>query len=194
MWKVLTLLFLIWAVASTSMLAYYFTSYNEYKRAYEISQEQLKNYKSIISNLQENINQIRESLSELNLTYSELLMNYSQLIENFSKIIDSGYVSLVIDFGNGTKLYFKVYVVYGVNNTVFSVLKTIGINISYTEYPEFNDVFINCIGGLCSQQLTENSGMYWTLYVNTVLSNYGANQTKVYDGDLIEWRYEELSW
>lgn len=192
--KILSVLFLIWAVASTSLFAYYYNSYQDIRKAYETSQYQLNNYKSLIDTLQESINQIRDSLSELNLTYSELLMNYSLLIRNFSKIINSGYVSIIIDFGNGTRFYKKVYVVYGVNNTVFFVLKTLEMNFSYTEYPELNDVFINCIGGVCSQQLTDNSGMYWMLYVNTMLSSFGANQTKVYDGDVIEWKYENLSW
>jgi len=192
--KILSIGLLLWAVISTSIAAYYIVSYSDINKKYQVARETIEEYRDVIKTLNESIKNIREALTGVNRSYSQLLSNYSLLLENLTRELNSGYVSLIIDFGNGNRIYRKVYVVYGENNTVFDVLVAVGLSIDYTEYPEFNDVFINCIEGVCGQQLTENSGSYWMLYINGVLSNYGAKQSIVYDGDVIEWRYETISW
>ena len=192
--KILSVVLLAWAVISTSVAAYYIVSYNSLSQKYNAAVTTIEKYSGVIAALNESIQDMRDALNGVNQSYTQLLRNYSSLVQNLSRALNSGYVSMIIDFGNGSKLYRKLYIVYGENNTVFDLLMAIGIAIDYTEYPELNDVFINCIGGVCGQTLSENSGMYWMLYINGALSNYGAKQSIVYDGDVIEWRYEKISW
>ena len=39
---------------------------------------------------------------------------------------------------------------------------------------------------------TNAGGAYWTLYVNGTLSEIGASQYALKEGDTVEWRYEKL--
>ncbi len=130
----------------------------------------------------------------VNESYNEILENYSVLLKNISKSLGGGYVSLVVDFGNGTRKYFKFYIVYGENNTVFDLLLATGLELDYTYYEEFDDIFVNCIAGICGTTISNSSGRYWLLYLNTELSFYGAKKTLVYNADFVEWKYELVTW
>ncbi len=192
--KILMVSFMIWAIASTSALAYYYSLYNDLNSEYAQLKNRVAEYQGVISDMEAVISDLRSSLRNMNSTYQELFKNYSEMLQEFSRLLEGGYVNMVIDFGNGTRLFYKFYVVIGENNTVFHLLLATGLSLDYDEYPEFNDVFINCIGGVCGQMTGDNSGMYWMLYINTQLSSAGARQSKVFGGDLVEWRYEEISW
>lgn len=192
--KILLVGFMLWAVVSTSVLAYYYSIYSDLSKQYSQLENRVKEYQGAINEMQNVIEELRNSLRTINSSYQELYHNYSAILEEFSLKLRGGYVNMVIDFGNGTRLFYKFFVVIGENNTVFDLLLATGLSLDYDEYPEFNDIFINCIGGVCGEKTSERSGMYWLLYINTQLSSYGAKQSKVYDGDLVEWRYEEISW
>ena len=192
--KVLLVGFMVWAVASTSALAYYYSLYIDLNKEYIQLESKVVEYQGVVDDMQQVIADLRSSLRTMNSTYQELFKNYSEILKEFSRLLEGGYVSMVIDFGNGTRLFYKFYVVVGENNSVFHLLLATGLSLEYNEYPELNDVFINCIGGVCGQQTSDNSGLYWMLYINTQLSSSGARQSKVYGGDLVEWRYEEISW
>jgi len=192
--KILLVGFMIWAIASTSALAYYYSLYIDLNREYTDLENKLSEYQGVVNDMEAVIADLRGSLNNMNSTYQELLQNYSEMLKKFSRLLEGGYVNIVIDFGNGTRLFYKFFVVVGENNTVFDLLLATGLPLDYSEYPEFNDVFVNCIGGLCGQQTSDNSGIYWMLYINTELSSSGAKQSKVFGGDLVEWRYEEISW
>lgn len=192
--KVLLVSFMIWSVASTSALAYYYSLYIDIDRKYVELENTVNEYQSTIDDLQNAVSNLRGTLSNINSSYQELFQNYSEALNKLSALLRGGYVNIVIDFGNGTRLFYKFLVVIDENNTVFDLLVATGLSLDYTEYPEFNDVFINCIGGVCGQQTGDRSGLYWLLYINTEPSAYGAMQSKVYGGDLVEWRYEEVTW
>ena len=59
-------------------------------------------------------------------------------------------------------------------------------NFKGKNYPELG-FFIEEINGKKNQ-----SGFYWTLYVNGVYSDKGASAHIVHPGDSIDWKYEKL--
>ncbi len=192
--KAVIAVFFIWSILASVAAGYFYNLAVQLEEENARISEELSAAQDSLSQLQEAVNSLRESIGSLNSTYQELLQNYSEVIDRLARDLNSGYVSLIIDFGNGTVKYYKLLVVYGENDTVFDLLMATGLEIDYTEYPEFNDVFINCIAGVCGMQTSENSGMYWLFYVNAEMSQRGAKQTTVTEGDVVEWVYKEVSW
>ncbi len=77
------------------------------------------------------------------------------------------------------------------NNTVFSFLtecsKEVGFNVDYTEWQGYDAVFVNSINGTHNGE----NGMWWQYYVNGEYGDLGADRKEIFDGDLVEWRFEE---
>lgn len=77
------------------------------------------------------------------------------------------------------------------NNTVYKLLSecshVYGFSVGYTYWPVYDSIFINSING------TENgeNGMWWQYYVNDVYGERGCDQKEIFDGDIVEWRFEE---
>lgn len=73
----------------------------------------------------------------------------------------------------------------GTLESVMQERRTNGLLI-YTSklYPTLGS-FVESIGGLKNE-----GGSYWMLYINGTFSSTGVSQTKVEQGDHIEWRYE----
>lgn len=77
------------------------------------------------------------------------------------------------------------------NNTVYKLLLECGnrynFSVSYTHWSGYNSIFINSING------TENgeNDMWWQYYVNDVYGEVGCDRKEIFDGDSVEWRFEE---
>lgn len=76
------------------------------------------------------------------------------------------------------------------NNTVFKILKECAefcnFSIEYEYYESLDAYFITSING------TENGdGLYWQYYVNGVYGEIASDKKEIFDGDRIEWRFEE---
>ncbi len=193
-YRVLSAVLFIWALFASIGVGYFYMLAVDLEVDNQRLRQELASAEETVSKARNLIKVINSSLSNLNQSYQSLLANYTEALDRLRLDLNSGYVSLVVDFGNGTSKYFKFLVVYGENDTVFDLLLASGLDIDYTEYPEFNDVFINCIGGVCGEVTGESSGLFWLLYVNGEASQRGAKQTTVVEGDVIEWRYREVTW
>jgi hypothetical protein len=77
------------------------------------------------------------------------------------------------------------------NNTVFKILaecsQEYNFSVRYTHWPGYDAIFINAING------SENgeAGMWWQYYVNDEYGEIGCDKKEIFDGDLVEWRFEE---
>lgn len=177
--KVGSLIFLVWAIASTVALAYYYIGYVS-------AMEKEISYKNKLLEINNTLTKIKGSVLEINQSYNEL-------IESFQQYISRSVAIVVIDYGNGTIDHFKVYFIEGVNDSVFNITQSIA-DLHYTYYSSFNDVLIESINGVENKQVSGSSGYYWSLYINFRLSSMGAYHAKVSDGDIIIWNYTFVSW
>jgi len=150
--------------------------------------------KNRIIQYKKELDAINETLHTLNSSYVLLLSNYKSLLNRFHSILNRSVAILVIDYGEGHREIYKVEFISGVNDTAFDILKSGMDNIKYKYYEAYDDVFIECINGVCNHQVTENSGYYWILYINFEPSPYGAKHTIIHDGDIVIWKYTLVSW
>jgi hypothetical protein len=77
------------------------------------------------------------------------------------------------------------------NNTVFSLLiecsKENDFSVDYTEWHGYDAVFVNAINGTHNGE----NEMWWQYYVNGEYGDLGSDRKEIFDGDLVEWRFEE---
>ena len=77
------------------------------------------------------------------------------------------------------------------NNTVYKLLiecsKEYDFPVDYTYWSNYDSVLINSINE------TENGkdGMWWQYYVNDVYGEIGCDKKEIFDGDMVEWRFED---
>jgi len=78
-----------------------------------------------------------------------------------------------------------------VNNTVYKLLleckDRYNFSVRSTYWPGYDSILINSIKG------TENgeNGMWWQYYVNDVYGEIGCDKKEIFDGDVVEWRFED---
>lgn len=73
-------------------------------------------------------------------------------------------------------------------DNAFTILKRAGMENSFEvkyQWYEGLGAFINCIGGICSQNKN-----YWVFYYNNQYSLVGASSQPVKAGDIISWEFE----
>ena len=177
--RILSVVFLSWAVLSTVGFAYYYTQYN-------LAELRVASLTNKLIEVNNTLTRLSEEVGRINTTYNEFLSLVRLIMSRSTAIV-------VVDYGNGTIEHHKVYFLEGYNNTVFNITSAIA-NLKYTYYPSMNDVFIEGINGVENIQVSASSGYYWLFYVNFQLSPYGALNTKVVDGDIIIWNYTLVSW
>ena len=77
------------------------------------------------------------------------------------------------------------------NNTVFKLLLEIkerdNLTVSYVHWQGYDAIFVNSINGT---QNGENS-MWWQYYVNGIYGEIASDKKEIFDGDFVEWRFEE---
>jgi hypothetical protein len=77
------------------------------------------------------------------------------------------------------------------NNTVFKILleckEKHNISVNYIQWQGFDAVFVNSING------TQNGDgdMWWQYYVNNIYGEIASDKKEIFDGDIVEWRFEE---
>lgn len=97
-------------------------------------------------------------------------------------------VSLIIEGHGWTMEYLDVPTL---NNTVFKILmecsKVYDFSVDYKHWEGYDSVFINSING------TRNgdANMWWQYYVNDDYGEIGCDKKEIFDGDVVEWRFEE---
>lgn len=117
-----------------------------------------------------------------------MLAGYVTKSDEVSPPEDEIKVSLRIQ-GDGWEIeYLNVYTL---NNTVYDLLmecsQTRDFSVEYTFWPGYDAIFINAING------TENgdNSMWWQYYVNGDYGEIGCDKKELFDGDVVEWRFEE---
>ncbi len=185
-YRVLAAVLLVWAVISTVFLGYYFNLYVDVERSKASLSSRISEFQGVLDNLKNELRNLSNQLELYNRSYMDTISRLKSLLERSVAI-------LVIDYGNGTIEHHKVYFVEGVNNTVFNLTISVAV-VNYTYYASYGDYFINGINGVYNRNVNSTSGYYWMFYVNFRLSDKGAFQTKVYDGDVIIWNYTYVSW
>ncbi|UCF08490.1 MAG: DUF4430 domain-containing protein [Thermoplasmata archaeon] len=96
-------------------------------------------------------------------------------------------VTLRIDYGEKMDEYHMLTL----NNTVYSLLlegaASCNFSVGYTFWPGYDAVFINAING------TQNGegGLWWQYYVNDDYGEVGCDKKEIFEGDVVEWRFEE---
>lgn len=102
-----------------------------------------------------------------------------------------------INYGNGTTLTEELTTS---NYTAFGFLEAfVGYgNINATYYEMFDSWLINTINGVGNgvvvPGIADTGNYYWQYYVNDVLGPVGADRYALLDGDVVEWRFEEIIW
>jgi hypothetical protein len=77
------------------------------------------------------------------------------------------------------------------NNTVYKLLmecsSAYNFPVASTYWQGYESVFVNSING------TQNgeSGRWWQYHVNDEYGEVGCDRKQMYDGDIVEWRFEE---
>ncbi len=77
------------------------------------------------------------------------------------------------------------------NNTVFKLLleckERYNFSVGYIHWQGYDAVFVNSING------TQNGegDMWWQYYVNNIYGDIASDKKEIFDGDLVEWRFEE---
>ena len=186
MYRVIILVLLAWSIISTIYLAYYYNEYIDAVRSQESLVNRLEEFEATLGVLKSQIANLSNVVSAYNETYIDMLTRMRMLLQRSVAI-------LVIDYGNGTIEQHKVYFVEGVNNTVFNLTLAVA-ELNYTYYPSLDDYFINGINGVENVMVNSTGGYYWMLYINFEVSDKGAYQSRVYDGDIIIWNYTFVSW
>lgn len=96
-------------------------------------------------------------------------------------------VTLRIDYGD----QMDEYHIETLNNTVYTLLmecaKVNNFSVGYAFWPGYDAVFINSINGTQNG----NDEMWWQYYVNDVYGEIGCDKKELFDGDVVEWRFEE---
>jgi hypothetical protein len=77
------------------------------------------------------------------------------------------------------------------NNTVYKLLmecsSSYDFSVSSIYWQGYESVFVNSINGT---QNGEN-GMWWQYYVNDAYGEIGCDRKEIFDGDIVEWKFEE---
>jgi hypothetical protein len=77
------------------------------------------------------------------------------------------------------------------NNTVFKLLMECSVesnfSIGSTHWGAYDSVFINSINGTHNGEHNK----WWQYYVNDVYGDVGCDRKEIFDGDLVEWKFEE---
>jgi hypothetical protein len=77
------------------------------------------------------------------------------------------------------------------NNTVYKLLiecsSSYDFSVASTYWQGYEAIFISSING------TQNGegGMWWQYYVNDAYGEVGCDRKEIFDGDVVEWRFEE---
>lgn len=77
------------------------------------------------------------------------------------------------------------------NNTVFKLLleckEIYNFSVNYIQWQGYDAVFVNSING------TQNGegDMWWQYYVNHEYGDVASDKKEIFEGDLVEWRFEE---
>ena len=124
------------------------------------------------------------------------ILVYGQLTEpNFEPMDVTA--TIKIDYGNETVVTDTVTTD---NYTAFGFLEaSVGYgNIDATYYEAFNSWLINGINGVQNgvdiPGIGDTSKYYWQYYINDELGSVGADRYALLDGDVLEWRFEEMVW
>ncbi|MCK4919299.1 MAG: DUF4430 domain-containing protein [Candidatus Pacebacteria bacterium] len=96
------------------------------------------------------------------------------------------------DISVSLKIINKEEEIYKLNNilnelTVFDITEE-NTELEYNNNYDFG-VFIESIDGVKNG----NEGMYWQYYVNDKLGDVAADKKNLEDGDVVEWRFEDVS-
>ncbi|UCG70421.1 MAG: DUF4430 domain-containing protein [Thermoplasmata archaeon] len=77
------------------------------------------------------------------------------------------------------------------NNTVFKLLeecsKRYDFPVAYTFWHGYDSIFINSINGTSNGE----DGRWWQYYVNNDYGDVGCDRKEIFEGDFVEWRFEE---
>lgn len=96
-------------------------------------------------------------------------------------------VILRIDYGE----HEDEYHLQTLNNTVYSLLLECATNhnfsVGYTLWPGYDAVFVNSINGSQNGE----GDLWWQYYVNDVYGEIGCDKKELFEGDVVEWRFEE---
>lgn len=98
-------------------------------------------------------------------------------------------VSVTIDYGNGMVVtHDEVYLFK--DATVLDALRAVA-EVNATYWPSFGAFFVESINGVINN--ADNNGKYWLYWVNGEHPPVGADKYVLRNGDLVEWKYVELS-
>ncbi len=124
------------------------------------------------------------------------MLAYGKLTESHFQPMEVS-ATVEINYGNGTILAENITTD---NYTAFGFLEAaVGHeNIDATYYESFGSWLINGINGIANgvdvPGINDTGAYYWQYYVNDELGLVGADRYALLDGDVLEWRFEEIIW
>lgn len=154
----------------------------------ENNKEPQKETVAVVEKIQEAPKVVQEEAGET--TFSEATESSSSFSSSGSSVVTST-PPPVISKSTTLKIQGSTYQIeIGENDTAFSVLlraaEENNFTVSYQNYGSLG-VFVSCIAGVCA-----NNNCYWAFYYNGQYSNVGASSQRVFDGDTVLWKLENL--
>lgn len=77
------------------------------------------------------------------------------------------------------------------NNTVYKLLmecsQRFNFSVGSTHWGAYDSIFINSINGTHNGE----NDKWWQYYVNDAYGDVGCDRKEIFDGDVVEWRFEE---
>lgn len=120
------------------------------------------------------------------------LARYSVEQSSVDEIEEPITVTLIITTSDWTIEYENISTI---NNTVYKILLECANNYNFSveitdEYEKlYNSIFVKSING--SENRENNRNQWWQYYVNGEYGIVGCDLKELFEGDLIEWKYEE---
>ena len=80
-----------------------------------------------------------------------------------------------------------------INNTVYTLLlecaSKYNFTVGSTYWQGYKAVFINSINGTSNN--ANGNNLWWQYYVNGGYGEVGCDKKEIFDGDVVEWKYEK---
>jgi hypothetical protein len=126
------------------------------------------------------------------LLYSDTLNKYNKLLQEIQSPKTKISVALLIDFSNGTKIWYNRTVNIGITLFDYTWNVTNG-KVTYEQFPTGK-----LVTGILGKEQNSTLKYYWMWYFwskganSWALGPVGADSYIIQDGDILMWRYEKF--
>ncbi|MER3601440.1 MAG: hypothetical protein C4339_01850 [Nitrososphaerota archaeon] len=199
LWPSLALLAVALLVVSASLAAYYYVQYSSlqarYQRDLGLLRETQQRLRSLYANASGLLLPILATANTSSPQYAQLVSLLQNISATYRALRLNISVSLLIDYGNGTRAWFNgTSVSLGASFYDLTLLIT-GGNVNASWYPQYGSHFVLAINGVGAPgNPFTKKGWYWISWVFTggrwQMQPVGPDLFLLDDGMIVAWKYE----